>query len=63
MKEPRVLKYVLGAKVTRNSCGIFLCQRKYTLDLLSEAGLLGAKSVSVPLEQQHRLALANGQLL
>ncbi|RVW86956.1 Retrovirus-related Pol polyprotein from transposon RE2 [Vitis vinifera] len=49
--------------VARNSDGIFLCQRKYTLDIIFEAGLLGAKPVGTPLEQNHKLALvANSDL-
>ncbi|KAL6331602.1 hypothetical protein AAG906_011542 [Vitis piasezkii] len=46
-----------------NSAGLFLCQRKYTLDIVSEAGLLGAKPCGFPIEQNHRLGLANGELL
>jgi len=49
--------------VARNSKGIFLCQRKYALDVLTKVGLLGAKPASVPLEQQHQLALADGEFL
>ena len=37
------LNYFLGIEVARNSDGIFLCQRKYTLDIISKARLLGAK--------------------
>jgi len=33
------------------------------LDILSEAGLLGAKPARVTLEQQHWLALADGAFL
>ncbi|RVW97533.1 Retrovirus-related Pol polyprotein from transposon RE2 [Vitis vinifera] len=43
MKDLGVLKYFLGIEVARSSTGLFLCQRKYTLDIVSEAGLLGAK--------------------
>ncbi|GJZ10887.1 retrovirus-related pol polyprotein from transposon TNT 1-94 [Tanacetum coccineum] len=34
---------------------------KYALDIISEAGLLGAKPANIPLEQHHRLALADGE--
>ena len=39
MKDLGALKYFLGVEVARNPEGIFLCQRKYVLDILSEAGL------------------------
>lgn len=63
MKDLGVLKYVLGIEVARNPTGIFLCQRKYALDIISEVGLLGAKLVATPLEQNHRLSLVVGHLI
>jgi len=63
MKDLGVLKYFLGIEVARNPTRIFLCRRKYTLDIISEAGLLGAKPVATPLEQNHHLSLATRQLL
>lgn len=40
-----------------------MCQRKYALDIISETGMLGAKPAEFPMEQNQRLALANGKLL
>ena len=50
-------------EVARSDSGLFLCQRKYTLDIISEAGLLGAKPCGFPIEQNHRLGLADGPLM
>ncbi|KAK3017685.1 hypothetical protein RJ639_004052 [Escallonia herrerae] len=63
MKDLGVLKYFLGVEVARGPEGIFLCQSKYALDMISEIGLLGVKLASVPLEQNHQLALATGPLI
>jgi len=58
MKYLGILKYFLGVEVARSSAGIFLCQRKYALNIIAEAGLLGAKPLNVPIEHNHRLTLA-----
>lgn len=58
MKDLGPLKYFLGLEVARNSTGIFLCQRKYTLDIIIEVGLLGAKPIDFPLDQNHHFPLA-----
>ena len=63
MKDLGVLKYFLGIEVARNSEGIYLSQRKYVLDILTETGLLGSKPATFPLEQHQQLGLANGPLL
>lgn len=63
MNDLGLLKYFLGVEVARSPVGIFLCQRKYTLGIVSEAGLLGAKPMETPLEQHHNLSLAKGQFL
>ena len=51
MKNLGGLKYFLGIEVTRSKQGICLSQRKYTLDLLAEAGLLDCKPVDIPMVQ------------
>ncbi|KAG7599411.1 Reverse transcriptase RNA-dependent DNA polymerase [Arabidopsis suecica] len=63
MKNLGLLRYFLGIEVARNSTGFYLCQRKYTLDLLTTTGVLGAKPVAFPMVQNHKLALAKGKPL
>jgi hypothetical protein len=55
MKNLGDLKYFLKIEVARSKHGIFISQRKYTLDLLSETGMLGCKPVDNPMEQNHKL--------
>ena len=50
-----MLKYFLGVEVMRSKRGIFLFQRKYVLDLLSETGNLAAKSCQSPMTQSQHL--------
>jgi len=52
------LKYFLGIEVACGPHGIFLCQRKYALDIVEEIGLLGSKPTDFPMEENHKLALA-----
>ena len=54
-KDLRMLKYFLGVEVMRSKHGIFLSQRKYVLDLLSEIGKLGAKPRGSPMAQSLHL--------
>ena len=55
MKQLGNLKYFLGIEVARSKHSIFLCQRKYTIDLLSEIGLLGIKPIDTSIEHNHKL--------
>ena len=48
-KDLGMLRYFLGVEVMRSKHGIFLSQRKYILDLLSEIGKLGAKPCGSPM--------------
>jgi hypothetical protein len=57
MKDLGKLKYFLGMEVAYSKQGIFICQRKYVLDLLKETGKLGCKPTGVPIEQNHRIGI------
>ena len=50
IKDLGELKYFLGIEVCRSKEGLFISQRKYTLDLLNEVGKLGSRPVASPLE-------------
>ncbi|CAH9096431.1 unnamed protein product [Cuscuta europaea] len=63
MKDLGVLKYFLGIEVARSPDGLFLSQRKYTLDIITESGLLGAKPAATPIDINHCLARSNSDLL
>lgn len=63
MKDLGALKYFLGIEVARSPKGLFLWQRKYTLDIIKEAGVMGAKPAGFPMEQNHKLGLVGGALL
>ncbi|KAL2940785.1 Retrovirus-related Pol polyprotein from transposon TNT 1-94 [Bienertia sinuspersici] len=62
LKDMGPLKYFLGIECARSTNGMFLSQRKYTLDILRDAGLLGSKPVDTPLPQNHGLAADSGPL-
>ncbi|KAJ9547800.1 hypothetical protein OSB04_020343 [Centaurea solstitialis] len=56
MKDLGLLHYFLGLKVLSNTAGTYLCQPKYTSDLLSRASITDNKVTSTPLEHNVHLA-------
>lgn len=61
MKDLGALKYFIGIEIARNASGIYLSQRKYVLDIITETGLLDAKPVNFPLDQNHKLAVSESE--
>nr|GFA61836.1 putative ribonuclease H-like domain-containing protein [Tanacetum cinerariifolium] len=49
MKHLGNLKYFLRIKVLRSPKGIFICQKKYILDLLAEIGMINCKPADTPM--------------
>lgn len=62
MKNLGGLKYFLGIEVARSRKCIFLSQRKYVLDLLTEVGLLECKPADTPIIQNHKLGEYSDQV-
>lgn len=56
-KDLGVLKYFLGIEVMYSKKGIFLSQRKYVMDLLSEIGMMRSKLCETPIEPEVKLTM------
>ncbi|KAL0544471.1 hypothetical protein IC582_019587 [Cucumis melo] len=62
IKDLENLKYFLGMEVARSKEGISVSQRKYTLDLLTETGMLGCRLADIPIEFNCKLGNFDDQV-
>ena len=56
MTDLGLLHHFLGIAVIRDSSGLFLSQRQYTLDLLSRAGMLDCQTSRTPVDTGSKLS-------
>lgn len=63
LKDHGRLFYFLGIEVSYSTSGIYLSQRKYALDILSESGLSEAKSSKIPMGRQIDLKNDNSKYI
>lgn len=56
-------KYFLGLELSRSELGIYVNQRKYTLDLIQDAGLFGCKPISTLLPKGTKFCSNEGELM
>jgi len=52
IKDLGILKYFLGLEIAQIHEGIHLCPKKYALEILDDAGMLGAKPTTTPMQKK-----------
>ena len=56
-------KYFIGIMVAHSNSSVVISQRKYTLDLLTNTGMLDYKSVDTPMDPNVKLVSSQGESL
>ena len=62
-KELGKLKYFLGIEVAQSNSRLVISQKKYTLDILADTGMLNCKPVDTPMYPNVKLVLGQGEPL
>ncbi|KAE8665032.1 hypothetical protein F3Y22_tig00112699pilonHSYRG00066 [Hibiscus syriacus] len=60
MIDLRIMAYFLRMEVRQDHQGVFICQRKYTKEILKKFHMENCKSVSTPMNQKERLCKEDG---
>jgi len=63
IKDLGLAGYFLGIEIARSKTETLLNQRKHVLDILSDAGLTGAKPAKFPLPNELKLSTEQGNVL
>ena len=62
-KDLGKLKFFLGIEVAQSNSGVVISQRKYSLDILTDTGMLDCKPVDTPVDPNVKLVPSQGELL
>ena len=62
-KDLGKLKYFVGIEVAQSNSGVVISQIKYTLDILTDTGMLDCKPVDTPMDPNVKLVPSQGELL
>ncbi|XP_043699808.1 uncharacterized mitochondrial protein AtMg00810-like [Telopea speciosissima] len=63
IKDLGILKYFLGIEVAHSKAGLYLCQRKYILDILKDSGHTACCPADTPMESHLQLNDSDGSPL
>ncbi|XP_071920701.1 uncharacterized protein [Coffea arabica] len=62
-KDLDKFRYFLGIEIAQSKEGVVICQRKYALDILEEAGMSNAKPAETPMDPNIKLFPGQGEPL